>query len=128
MDAFLKLFSLSRGEKAAFMNARMEVFFRSLAEAMAGIGILRFGTVELDNQPVAMTLGFDYNDAHYLYNSAYDPRFNHLSVGLLCKVLCLKENIEQGRKKWDFLRGDETYKYQLGGREIPLYSCRIVIK
>lgn len=128
MGTFLRLFSLSRDDKAHFMTARMESFFRSVAEAMAEVGLLRFGVIELDAQPVAMTLGFDYDDSHYLYNSAYDPQFDYLSIGLLCKVLCLKESIEKGKRKWDFLKGDETYKYQLGGREVPLYRCLIAIK
>jgi len=127
-DIFLKLFSLSRKEKACFMTPQMESFFKNIAKAMAEIGLLRFGIIELDTQPVAMTMGFDYNDRHYLYNSAYDPRFNHLSVGLLCKVLCIKESIEKGKKKWDFLKGGESYKYLLGGREVPLHSCKIAIK
>jgi len=128
LDIFLKLFSLSHDEKASFMNPKMESFFRSLAKAMAEIGLLRLGIIQLDKVPVAMTMGFDYNASHYLYNSAYDPQFNYLSVGLLCKVLCLKESIKKGRKKWDFLKGGEPYKYQLGGQEIPLYNCQITIK
>ncbi len=125
---FLKLFPMSREDKASFLTPQMELFFKNLAKAMAGIGLLRFGIIELDNQPAAMTLGFDYKNAHFLYNSAYDPQFNYLSVGLLCKVLCLKESIEKGKKKWDFLKGAEAYKYHLGGREVPLYRCRITIK
>ncbi len=128
MDTFLKLFSLSQEEKAKFMTPKMESFFKSLAKAMAEIGILKFGLLELDRQPAAMTMGFDYQGSHYLYNSAYDPRYDSLSVGLLCKVLCLKESIERGSKKWDFLKGDETYKHHLGGREVPLYNCQITIK
>ncbi len=127
-DAFLKLFSLSREEKANFMTPEMESFFRSLVKSMAEIGLLRFGIVEMGTLPAAMTVGFDYNDSHYLYNSAYDPQYNSLSVGLLCKVLCLKESIEKGKKKWDFLKGDESYKYQLGGRDVSLYRCQITIK
>jgi len=127
-DTFLWLFSLSREDKANFMTPEMESFFRSLAEAMAEIGLLRFGIIELDTIPTAMTMGFDYNDSHYLYNSAYDPQYNSLSVGLLCKVLCIKENIENGRKKWDFLKGGEAYKYHIGGREVPLSRCQITIK
>ena len=128
LDIFLKLFSLSRDEKASFMNPKMESFFRSLTKAMAEIGLLRLGIIQLDKVPAAMTMGFDYNNSHYLYNSAYDPQYNSLSVGLLCKVLCIKESIEKGRKKWDFLKGGEPYKYQLGGQEISLYSCQITIK
>ena len=127
MDIFLKLFSLSKDKKAGFMNNKRESFFRSLAKAMAELGLLRLGILQLDKVPAAMTIGFDYDDSHYLYNSAYDPQFSHLSVGLLCKALCLKESIERGKKSWNFLKGGEPYKYQLGGQEVPLYSCQITI-
>lgn len=128
MDTFFKLFALSRKDKANFMTARMESFFRLLAETMAEIGLLRFGMIKLDTLPVSMIMGFDYNDSMYLYNSAYDPQYNSLSVGLLCKALCLKESIEKGKKKFDFLKGDEHYKYQIGGREVQLYSCQVKIR
>ncbi len=127
-DTFLKLFSLSREEKADFMTAQMEMFFRALAETMAGIKLLRYGILEVESQPAAMIMGFDYNQAMYLYNSAYDPQYDSLSVGLLSKVLCIKESINRGRKKWDFLKGAEKYKYQLGGSEIRLYNCRVTIR
>ncbi len=127
LDIFLKLFSLSKDEKASFMNPKMESFFRALAKSMAEIGLLRLGVLQLDKVPAAMTIGFDYDGSHYLYNSAYDPQFSYLSVGLLCKILCLKESIEKGKKKWNFLKGGEPYKYQLGGQEVPLYSCQINI-
>ena len=127
-DTFLKLFALSREEKAEFMTARMESFFRSLAKAMAEINLLRYGILEVDKLTAAMIMGFDYNEAMYLYNSGYDPQYNSLSVGLLSKVLCIKESIKRGMKKWDFLKGAERYKYQLGGNEIPLYNCQITMK
>ena len=128
MDTFLRLFSLSQEEKADFMTTQMESFFRSLAEAMAEIGLLRFGILEVNELPAAMIMGFDYSDAMYLYNSAYDPNYSYLSVGLLSKVLCIKESIQRGRKKFDLLKGGEPYKYHLGGKEIPLFSCQIIIK
>jgi len=127
-DTFLKLFSLSRGEKANFMTARMESFFRLLAETMAKIGLLRFGLLRLNSTPVSMVMAFDYMDSMYLYNSAYDPDYSHLSVGLLTKVLCIKESIQIGKKKFDLLQGGEPYKYYIGGKETPLYSCQIIIK
>jgi CelD/BcsL family acetyltransferase involved in cellulose biosynthesis len=127
VDTFLKLFTLSREEKAGFMAPRMESFFRSLAGSMAEVGLLRFGILELDALPAAMIMGFDYNDSMYLYNSAYDPDYSHLSVGLLSKVLCIEESIQEGRKRFDFLKGGEPYKYRLGGNEIPLYSCQVAL-
>jgi CelD/BcsL family acetyltransferase involved in cellulose biosynthesis len=127
MDAFLKLFALTEPEKAGFMNSTMESFFRALATSMAEIELLRMGMLKVANAEAAMTIGFDYGGSYYLYNSAYDPGFSHLSVGLLCKVLCLKDSIERGRTRWDFLKGSEPYKYQLGGHEVPIYACDIAI-
>jgi len=128
MDTFLELFSESREDKATFMTAQMESFFRSVAGTMAEAGLLRLGILELDTKPTAMVMCFDYNDCMYLYNSGYNPRYSALSVGLLSKVLCIKDSIHRGRKRFDFLKGRESYKYHLGGREIPLYSCQIIIK
>jgi len=128
INTFLKLFSLSQEDKANFMTIQMESFFRLLTETMAKIGLLRVGILEINKLPTAIILGFDYNNIMYLYNSAYNPEYSHLSVGLLSKVLCIKESIQRGNKKWDFLKGGEPYKYHIGGKEIPLYACQIKIK
>ncbi len=128
MNTFVKLFSESRRDKAAFMTARMESFFRAIASAMAEARLLRLGVLELDAAPTAMAMCFDYNDTIYLYNSGYDPQYSYLSAGLLSKVLCIKDSIERGKKRFDFLKGAETYKYHLSGKEIPLYHCQIAIK
>jgi len=128
MDTFLKLFSESREDKATFMTAQMESFFRSLADTMAEARLLKLGILELDTLPTAMVMCFDYNDCTYLYNSGYNPRYSALSVGLLSKVLCIKDSIQRGRKRFDFLKGGESYKYHLGGREVLLHRCQITIK
>ena len=95
---------------------------------MAKAGLLRFGALELDSVPVAMILYFDYNNCVYLYNSGYAPQYDSLSAGLLCKVLSIQESIQEGKKRYDFLKGNEAYKYHLGGREVPLCRCQITIK
>ena len=110
------------------MNAQRDSFFRSLAKAMAQARLLRFGILELESLPIAAVLCFDYNNRVYLYNSGYDPQYGSLSAGLISKILSIKDSIERGRDKYDFLRGAENYKYRLGGREIPLHGCRIVMK
>ena len=128
LDIFFKLMRVSREDKAAFMTARMESFFRALAETMAEAKLLRFGILEISGKPVAAVMCFDYNNKVYLYNSGYDPEYGYLSVGLLSKLLSIKDSIERGRRCYDFLKGPEEYKYRLGGREIPISSCRIVLR
>jgi CelD/BcsL family acetyltransferase involved in cellulose biosynthesis len=61
-----------------------------------------------------------------MYNSGYDPDYSHYAVGLMSKTLLIKDAIEQGRTCVDFLRGDESYKYDLGGKNQQVY--RIVLK
>jgi CelD/BcsL family acetyltransferase involved in cellulose biosynthesis len=128
MNTFFKMFVESRQDKAVFLTEQMKSYFNLLADTMAGNGLLRLGVLELDSKPVAEIMCFDYNDCIYLYNSGYDPQYVSLSAGLLSKVFAIKDSIEQGKKRFDFLKGDETYKYHLGGKEVPLYRCRISIK
>ncbi len=128
LNIFLTLFTGSRSDKAAFLTGQRESFFRTMTDAMSEAGILRLGILELDSVPTAMIMYFDYSNCIYLYNSGYDPRYESLSVGLLSKVLCIKESIQEGKRKFDFLKGNEIYKYHLGGREIPLYKCQINIR
>ena len=127
MDTFLAMFVESRDDKAAFMTGDMEAFFRSMATAMSRAGLLRLGVLDLDEAPVAAIITFDFNDVIYLYNSAFDPEYRSLSVGVLSKVLCLKDSIERGKKRFDFLKGDERYKYHLGGQEVELHRYQIAI-
>jgi hypothetical protein len=124
MNKFIELFALSQEEKAGFMTPEMESFFRSMARSMSQAGILRLGMLELDTVVLAMVMGFDYGDTFYLYNSAYDPRYNYLSAGLLSKALSIKECIENQKKRYDFLKGNEGYKADLGGKAVTLYRCR----
>ncbi len=128
LDMFLKMFRESRPDKAVFMDSRMEFFFRSMTRAMSEEGILRLFALKLDNSIAAASVCFDYRDTMYLYNSGYDPRYKSLSVGLLCKVLSIRHSIEAGRKKYDFLKGAEPYKHRLGGKEVRLSRCRVVMK
>jgi CelD/BcsL family acetyltransferase involved in cellulose biosynthesis len=125
MDTFFRMFTESRQDKAAFLTGQMETFFRSMVEKMAAAGVLKLGALRLDGRDMASIICFDYNDTIYLYNSGYDPEFNYLSVGLLSKVLCIRDSIESRKKTFDFLKGNEPYKFHLGGREVPLYRCRI---
>jgi len=127
LDSFMGLFALARDEKAHFMTPEMESFFRDLAAGMSGAGLLRLGKLDFDDKTVAMIMAFDYNDTVYLYNSGFDPQYDSLSVGLLSKVFCIRESIQQGKKRFEFLKGNEIYKQRLGGKEIPLYRCQIAI-
>lgn len=125
LGEFFRIFKLNRDEKAAFMTDQRRGFFEALVLALAGEGYISLSFLEVDGIRVASALCFDYNDGLSLYNSGYDPAYASLSVGLLCKVFCMKEGIVDGKRRFDFLRGAEPYKYDLGGQDVPIYHCVI---
>jgi CelD/BcsL family acetyltransferase involved in cellulose biosynthesis len=128
VETFLQLFPESRGDKAIFMTAEMQSYFRKLTYAFSESGIVRFGNLEFENKTVAMVMYFDYNDGMYLYNSAYDPAYRGMSVGIISKTACIQDSIQKGKLVFDFLKGPEVYKSLLGGTTLQLFSCHIYLK
>lgn len=122
---FFRLHRLSREEKAEFMTQEMEAFFRATAQHFVPLGVQKTYFMELDGVRVAAAICFDQHNNLYLYNSGYDHAYSHLSVGLLLKALCIRDAIETGKAVFDFLRGDEPYKYDLGGKDVPIFHCQL---
>ena len=125
MGTFLALFKLNRWDKLAFMSDQRAAFFRALALEMAAAQILRLYFLDLDDVPAAAAMCFDYRSTVYLYNNGYDMRYKSLSVGLLSTIFCIKESIQRGKARYDFLKGPEPYKRRLGGKPVQLYRCQV---
>ena len=125
MESFFTLFQMSNAEKAQFMTEKKREFFTTMVSSLAEKDNIRLSFIEVAGARTSATLCFDYNDDIYLYNSAYNPAYSSLSVSLLLKVFNIKEAIDHGKKYFDFLSGNEAYKYDLGGQDVPLYQCVI---
>ncbi len=123
LAVFLDLFRRSRPDKAAFLTPPREAFFRALARETAAAGWLRLSVVELDGRPAAAVLSFQCGGVRYLYNNGFDPEFRNLSIGIVSKVWDIRDAIAEGAARYEFLKGTETYKFRLGGREVPLVRC-----
>jgi CelD/BcsL family acetyltransferase involved in cellulose biosynthesis len=128
LEIFFELFKSSREDKEIFMTGEMASFFRQMTEAMAAEKMIKFYVLDLNGKTVATALCFDYKSRTYLYNNGFDVNFSSLSVGLLCKVFSIQDSIHRGQQKFDFLKGSETYKYRLGGQEVPLHECEIKLR
>ena len=120
---FFEMMAGSRRDKAQFLTPGMRDFFAGLVHAMSAYGFLRLAFLDVGKARVAGILYFEYNGRVYLYNSGYDPQFADMDVGLVSKLYCIRQAIESGIKEFDFLKGSEVYKSQLGGREVKLSRC-----
>ncbi len=125
LDDFLRLYRESRSDKAAFMTEQMERFFRAIVVALAAEGRVELLFLSLGGVRAAAVLCFCEGEEALLYNSGYDPAYAYLSVGLLSKALALQRAIEQGKGRFDFLRGPEPYKYDLGAKDVRVYRCTV---
>jgi CelD/BcsL family acetyltransferase involved in cellulose biosynthesis len=74
----------------------------------------------LDDAPVAAMYGFEYNKVFYFYQSGFDSAYATHSVGLVMAGLAIKSAIERGVREFDFLHGNETYKYLWASAEREL--------
>lgn len=126
LDHFLNLMAQSKEEKAVFLNEERKHFLRILTRSMSQKNMLRLFFLEIDGVKVSTTMSFAHNNKLYLYNSGYDQEYRSLSVGLLLKAQNIRYAIEAGFTEFDFLRGNESYKYHLGGVDRKLF--RFLIK
>jgi len=122
MDDFMVLYRMSTTGKAEFMTPDRERFFRTVAVAMADECTTRLVFLEINDEKVAASLTFVCRNVRYLYNSGYNPARSSLSVGLLNHALTIKRSIEEGLRVFDFMRGNEAYKYHLGGVDRAVFA------
>jgi CelD/BcsL family acetyltransferase involved in cellulose biosynthesis len=118
---FFRLHRMSTPEKNEFMTQERERFFRDVMARLADADITRLTFLELDGKRVATSLSFVSGGVRYLYNSGYDPEYRTLAVGLLNHAYTIRRSIEQGHSMFDFMRGNEGYKYHLGGMDRDVF-------
>ncbi len=126
METFFALHRRSDEGKEAFMDSSMEKFFRRMAEALSSAGWVELATAWVNELEVASYLCFLYGDAILVYNSGYAPgRYGSISPGIVLLAYYMRDAIERGLSRFDFLQGDERYKYDLGGEDTFVYHITL---
>jgi CelD/BcsL family acetyltransferase involved in cellulose biosynthesis len=71
-------------------------------------------------------LSFDYNQKRLVFNSGLETEgFQSLSAGIVLAARIIDEAIQLGYSEFDFLRGDEEYKYRLGAKDTWIYHVKV---
>ncbi len=124
VDAFIEMMSHNPG-KATFLTPAMRDQMRTIALELGKAGWLRLAFLEVNGEKAAAYLLFDYANRLWIYNSALDPRFNALSPGWVLLGYLLQWAIEHQRAAFDFLRGDEDYKFRFGAVAGKIYRVQV---
>jgi CelD/BcsL family acetyltransferase involved in cellulose biosynthesis len=125
LDDFLTLHRASREGKAKFMDTRMEGFFRRAIGALAATGGARLALLEAPGGPLASFVTLEWDGTVGLYNSGFAPVHAALSPGLVLLAHVVRDALERGCRRFDFLRGEERYKYEFGPTPEPVHLVTI---
>jgi CelD/BcsL family acetyltransferase involved in cellulose biosynthesis len=101
----------SRGASQAFQSESVLAFHREFVRLAAECGWLRLLILRLNDRPVAALYGLRYGATFYFYQSGFDPEYSKHSVGAATMGLAIRRAIEDGAAEYDFLHGDEEYKF-----------------
>jgi len=125
LNVFFDLHRKSRKDKAEFMNSKRHAFFQEISARFLERKWLNLSFLKASGKEIAAFLSFDFAGMEFVYNSGYDPEFRRLSPGIVLAALCIRRAIDKGMGRFNFLRGREKYKYQLGGKEEKIYRIRV---
>lgn len=115
IEVFVQLHKASDPDKHAFMDEQMTRFFREMCQAVFAANWLQLAFIEVNGDAAATMLSFDYQNEILVYNSGYAPgKYASLSPGIVLLAYCIQNAIETRRHRFDFLRGDEEYKFRFG--------------
>lgn len=100
-------------------------FHETVARGMLRRGLLRLYGYRLDGRLVASYYGFTHRRRAYYYLSGFDPSFDKLSLGNQIVHYAVEAAVEEGVETFDFLRGQEAYKYRWGAEDHTNHRRRL---
>ncbi|MCA9979378.1 MAG: GNAT family N-acetyltransferase [Anaerolineales bacterium] len=127
VEEFLRLLQASAQEKEQWLNDDRRALFHDLIPAMLQDGLLQLLFANLRGQRYAALLNFVYNDRTWVYNSGLDmSQHSNLSLGVVLSAHAIELATQRGYHTFDFLRGDETYKYRFGAEDTEIFCLKLV--
>ena len=118
---FVSQHKKSKGEKGKFMTKDMEAYFENLLK-LDGWKIYYLNT---NKGVVSTAFCYENKKGCYLYNSSKDNNFNSINPGIVLNDLIIQRLIMKNKSFFDFLKGTERYKFDLGGKSVQLYDLQI---
>lgn len=98
-----------RGLPGAFLGKTQD-FHHAWGRLAIQNGWLQLGILSLEGSPIGAIYGMAMGESVFFYQAGFDPVHKAVSPGTLLVASLIKKSIEDGRKHFDFLRGDEPYK------------------
>jgi CelD/BcsL family acetyltransferase involved in cellulose biosynthesis len=96
------------------------MFLRRWFEESGPDGPVELYFLSVGGRRIAAGILVDDGDRLMFWNAGVDHEARDLSPGVILAASCIRLALERGRTAFDFLRGDEPYKYEWGARDEPI--------
>lgn len=114
IDAFFALMHEDQ-EKTNFLTPQMSIFMRQVFQWAFSQGWLMMAFLEIDGKKAGGYVSLDYLNRLWVYNSGFSREHWEYSPGWVLLGYLLQWANETHHSEFDFMRGDEEYKYRFGG-------------
>ncbi len=117
-DGLIALFDLhqqrwnARWLPGVLGNKRVQAFHRDVAARFLANGWLRLHLLHLDGVCHAALYCFATGNRTYYYLGGFSPELAKYSLGTILTAHAIRTAISEGHSEFDFLRGNEPYKYK----------------
>jgi len=128
LDALIELHGARwrrSGEPGVIESNRAAGFLRDVAAAFAPRDLLRIFALHFNERIVAVVLAFRSSTTLFSYLSAFDPEYETFGFGRELLAEAIRYAHENGYRYWNFLRGEESYKFSWGAQ--PFSKCRLML-
>lgn len=116
----------TKGFGSRFSDTYYRAYLLNIVRKLASHNWVQLSSIKWGNEYIAMVLGFIYNDNYYHYLSTFNSNYSKYSPSQLLVRFLLEFFYSEGRvKKFDFLRGNEQYKYDWSNDEITLFKIEL---
>ena len=112
--------------KASFLTPLMREQMTATIRNAFHQGYLWLAFLEVEGVKVAASLNFDYKNKLWGYNSGVSREHMELSPGWVLLAHTIQWCCENNRYEFDFMRGDEEYKYRFGGVNRFVMRARVL--
>jgi CelD/BcsL family acetyltransferase involved in cellulose biosynthesis len=106
-----------RRQESVFDDPQVEAFHTAAMPGLIEQGLVRLYALTIADAVAAVYYGFLHNERAYGYLSSFDPAFAFESPGAILLGHAIESAAKEGARVFDFLRGDEHYKYDWGARD-----------
>jgi len=101
--------------------AGMEAFYRYLIDDMLETGLIHFSILKCGDEPIHWHFGFLHDNRLHWFKPTYNVSWKNYSPGKVHIAYLIEECLNNKIRYFDFLYGDEAYKYDWEPTEEKLY-------